>query len=431
MTPRTSTFVWAVVAAVAAGLGAHAAAAGTRGAHLALGLGALMICVGARRVVGPGAGRGFAVGFALLLPLALLGAFGAADVVLLGGGLGADTSKLDRAGGVAFVGALAAGALGPALTGAFRRRSHGPNPLSWGLLVLAAGIGVASLLSLERLRARPAPDDLRGALVTHAEIPRRPVPDRCLLPGRGTRLDRLDQTCDEAILEDDDARLVRTCHSERKCRLRVDLRDGLGLRLDGVSVAPGQALTLLRDMRSELWAVAVAEREGSAPTERIVAAVTRGDRAAAGLVRARSVRGLVAPDPDAVVLGALAIAVALYGASRLRGFAKRIAAVQAGRDAELLDGGWVNVEGERALGRSFAKAADAGALGPLVVEALDRREGYRVTGVAPVGIVARGKKAEVVSGLDSERRDLGAAFLVAALHLAVPLVANALVGRVL
>lgn len=89
--------------------------------------------------------------------------------------------------------------------------------------------------------------------------------------------------------------------------------------------------------------------------------------------------------------------------------------------------GWINLGGDQPELRR-AEGGRGGA-GPVLVAADRAIDAYREAAAPPLRVLARGTKAQVIGSFAVDARDVGAVVLAAAAHLAVPLVAEALAGR--
>lgn len=392
-------------------------AGATGWAHALFAAGVIAMGFAARVWLGPGKGMFVALSMAVLLPLVLLAAFEPANVPLLGWDMRQRLGAMFKVARLAIVSGGSVCAL--LMTVLSLKRVPRPAGTKW-LVALAASavvLGGFAGLGAQRVFTRPALPDFAGTLEDHAPIRPAPLPDTdaCLLG-----------PCKQLVFEDDEVRLVRECRRRQSCDLSLDLRDGFGPRRMSLRVDLNSKFVLRTNREKGVWVVENVDRFSPGSGSAVAVA---GVRPRGSTVRSSDARGAIAPETSSVAFAAVAALLSLLGCRALIRRRREMDALRAAREAQLDADGWLSVSGEEAELRRALDATDF-APGPVLVAQDRGTDDYREAAARPLRVLAPGTKAEAIDRVGVDALDVGAILLVAAAHLAVPLLAEALAGRV-
>ncbi|NUO49515.1 MAG: hypothetical protein HOV80_11730 [Polyangiaceae bacterium] len=394
-------------------VGTYLAGCGVPWGHVVLAVASLVMGLLARSWLGPGKGAAVAFTMAVLLPLLILSAFEPANEPLLK--VSSPYQQLSRvfeSGRLAIVTGGATCAL--LMTVLFLKRRRGmigravPVAL-WAATAFLAGL---ALLGADRLATRPSPREFRETIREVAVVRPPPLSDSCLFG-----------QCRDVLFEDRDALLFRECRKVRDCRLWLDLRDEVGPR-DITGLDSEAPITLSANREQGVWVLLLPSRYD--PSGHAVEHAV-GERPRSSFVRAANIRGVLAPEPTSVAFTGAAALLAAIGSLWLLLRRRKRDALKSAREAEMDDDGWINLGGDQPELRRAEGVPERS--GPVLVAVDKAVDAYREAAAPPLRVLASGTKAEVIRRFAVDARDVGAVVLTAAAHLAVPLVAEAVAGR--
>jgi hypothetical protein len=397
-------------------VGTYLAGCGVVWGHVVLAAATLVMGLLARSWLGPGKGAVVAFTMAVLLPLLILSAFDPANVPLFKLSSPSPYQQLSRvfkSGRLAIVTGGATCALLMTVLLLKRRRvmiGRAVPITLWAATAVLAGLAV---LGAERLATRPSPRDFRATIREVAVVQPPPLGETCLFG-----------QCRDVLFEDRHALLLRECRKARDCHLWLDLRDDVGPRDISAGLDSEASITLSANRERGIWVLLLPSRydpSGYAVEHAV------GERPRASLVRAANVRGAVAPEPTSVAFAGAAALLAAAGCAWLLRRRKERNALQSAREAEMDEDGWISLGGDEPELRRAEAVHDRA--GPVLVAAGKALDAYREAAAPPLRVLAWGTKAQVVRRFAVDARDVSAIVLAAAAQLAVPLVAEALAGR--